>query len=122
TRIPLEHAGILPVDSPAVLEVLAFDEALNRLDAIDSRKARVLEFWFFAGMTPEEIADAMDIGTSTARRDLDFAKVWVARELTRVEYHAEYVVDRSGRRLLEGRQTSSGRTKIICSQTIFGSV
>jgi len=71
------------------LVVLAFDEELNRLDAIDSRKARVLEFWFFAGMTPEEIADAMDIGTSTARRDLDFAKVWVARELTRVEYHAE---------------------------------
>jgi RNA polymerase sigma factor (TIGR02999 family) len=89
TRVPLEHSGILSVDSPAVLEVLAFDEALNRLDAIDSRKARVLEFWFFAGMTPEEIADAMDIGTSTARRDLDFAKVWVARELTRVEYHAE---------------------------------
>jgi len=89
TRIPLEHAGILPMDSPAVSQVLAFDEALKRLEAIDSRKARVVEFWFFAGMTSEEIAEAMDIGTTTARRDLDFAKVWVARELTRIESHAE---------------------------------
>jgi len=89
TRIPLENAGVLPAGSPAVLQVLAFDEALIRLEAIDSRKARVLEFWFFAGLTPEEIAEAMDIGTSTVRRDLDFAKIWVARELGRVENDAK---------------------------------
>ena len=46
-------AGMLSID------ILAFDEALTRLAAIDSRKARVLEFWFFAGMTVEEIAHTM---------------------------------------------------------------
>jgi RNA polymerase sigma-70 factor, ECF subfamily len=68
-------AGMLSID------ILAFDEALTRLAAIDSRKARVLEFWFFAGMTVEEIARTMEIGTSTVNRDLEFSKVWLAREL-----------------------------------------
>jgi DNA-directed RNA polymerase specialized sigma subunit len=68
-------AGMLSID------ILAFDEALTRLAAIDSRKARVLEFWFFAGMTVEEIARTMEIGTSTVSRDLEFSKVWLAREL-----------------------------------------
>jgi RNA polymerase sigma factor (TIGR02999 family) len=89
TRVPLEDAGILPSGSPALLDVLAFDEALSRLEAIDARKGRVVEFWFFAGMTVEEIADAIDIGTSTVQRDLDFAKVWLARELGRVENYAK---------------------------------
>ena len=89
TRVPLEDAGILPAASPALLDVLAFDEALSRLEAIDARKGRVVEFWFFAGMTVEEIADAMDVGTSTVQRDLDFAKVWLARELGRVENYAK---------------------------------
>ena len=86
-RVPLENAGTLTADMPAVTDVLVFDEALTRLEAIDSRKARVLEFWFFAGMTVEEIAGAMDIGTSTVQRDLDFAKVWLARELWSIESH-----------------------------------
>ena len=89
TRVPLEDAGILPAGSPALLDVLAFDEVLSRLEAIDARKGRVVEFWFFAGMTVEEIADAMDVGTSTVQRDLDFAKVWLARELGRVENYAK---------------------------------
>jgi DNA-directed RNA polymerase specialized sigma24 family protein len=71
----------LPADVPTAMDLLAFDEALNRLAAIDSRKVRAVEFWFFAGMTVDEIADAMDIGTSTVNRDLEFAKVWLAREL-----------------------------------------
>ncbi len=84
-RVRLDDAGPLPAGTPAVVDVLVFDEALTRLEAIDSRKAGVLKFWSFAGMTVEEIAGAMDIGTSTVQRDLDFAKVWMARELWSTE-------------------------------------
>ncbi len=66
---------------PAANDVLAFDEALTRLEAIDPRKARVMEAWFFSGMTVEEIAALLEIGTTTVRRDLEFGKVWLAREL-----------------------------------------
>jgi RNA polymerase sigma factor (TIGR02999 family) len=74
---------------PAAHDVLMFDEALTRLEAIDSRKARVLEAWFFSGMTIEEIAELLDIGTTTVSRDLEFAKVWLARELGSIETDAQ---------------------------------
>ena len=80
-RVSLECAETLASGEPRSVDVLAFDEALSRLEALDSRKARVVEFWFFAGMTVEEIAGVMEIGTTTVQRDLNFAKVWLAREL-----------------------------------------
>jgi RNA polymerase sigma-70 factor (ECF subfamily) len=79
-RVPFEEAIAQPADMP-VVDIVAFDEAMTRLAAIDSRKAQVTEFWFFAGMTVEEIANTMDIGTMTVHRDLEFAKVWLTREL-----------------------------------------
>jgi RNA polymerase sigma-70 factor (ECF subfamily) len=79
-RVPFEEAIAQPAQLPGV-DIVAFDEAITRLAAIDSRKAQVVEFWFFAGMSVQEIASTMEIGTSTVRRDLDFAKVWLAREL-----------------------------------------
>ncbi|HYR82458.1 MAG TPA: sigma-70 family RNA polymerase sigma factor [Terriglobia bacterium] len=80
-RISLDEAGEKPADIPAAVDIIAFDEALNRLAAIDVRKAQVVQFWFFDGMTVEEIAAMMGIGTSTVQRDLEFAKVWLTREL-----------------------------------------
>ena len=79
-RVPFEEAIARPSEMP-VVDIVAFDEAITRLAAIDSRKAQVVEFWFFAGMTVEEIATTLDIGTSTVNRDLEFAKVWLLREL-----------------------------------------
>jgi RNA polymerase sigma factor (TIGR02999 family) len=84
-RVEWENVKTKPADLPAVTDVLMFDEALTNLEAIDSRKARVLEAWFFSGMTVEEIAETLEIGTSTVQRDLEFAKVWIARELTSIE-------------------------------------
>jgi len=83
-RVPFEEAIALPAEM-AVVDIIAFDEAATRLAAHDPRKAQIVEFWFFAGMTVEEIADAMDIGTSTVNRDLEFAKVWLARELGHID-------------------------------------
>ena len=79
-RVPFEEALAKPAEMP-VVDIIAFDEALSRLGAIDARKAQIVEFWFFAGMSVEEIATTMDIGTSTVRRDLEFVKAWLAREL-----------------------------------------
>jgi len=80
-RVPFEEAIAQPAYAPAAADIMAFDEALTRLKLMDARKAQVVEFWFFGGMTIEEIAETMDIGTSTVNRDLEFAKVWLAREL-----------------------------------------
>jgi len=80
-RVPFEEALSHPSDVPGTTDILAFDEALLRLAKIDARKAQAIEFWFFAGMTVDEIAATMQVGTSTVHRDLEFAKVWLAREV-----------------------------------------
>ena len=79
-RVPFEEAIARPTEM-AIVDIVAFDEALTRLSAIDSRKVQVAEFWFFGGMSVEEIANTMDIGVTTVRRDLEFAKAWLMREL-----------------------------------------
>lgn len=84
-RVSWQDAMTEPSAMPGVMDVLMFDEVLTRLEKIDSRKARVLEAWFFSGMTVEEIAQALNIGTTTVYRDLEFSKVWIARELGTIE-------------------------------------
>jgi len=86
-RIPFEEALAQPDYAPAAGDIVAFDEALTRLKTNDPRKAQVVELWFFGGMTIEEIAETVEVGTSTVRRDLEFAKVWLARELGTTSAH-----------------------------------
>ncbi|MDT8341053.1 MAG: ECF-type sigma factor [Longimicrobiales bacterium] len=63
-------------------DVLALHEALERLEAQDERKARVIEAHIFGGLTYEETARALGISPATVDRDLRLAKAWLARELT----------------------------------------
>lgn len=86
-RVGLEEAMAQPTLAPAAADVVAFDEVLTRLKGIAPRKAQLAEFWFFAGMTIEEIAETMEISVSTVRRDLEFAKVWLTRELGGIGSH-----------------------------------
>ena len=82
TRVSLDeelHAG---ASSPAT-EVLVLDEALGRLEAVDERKARVVELHFFAGLTYDEIAEVLTLSPATVGRELRFAKTWLNRELLR---------------------------------------
>ncbi len=79
TKIELDEADFPPAERPANL--LALDEALTELAAIDSRKARVVELRFFGGLTVEETAQAMDLNPATVRRDWTFAKAWLHRSL-----------------------------------------
>ena len=61
--------------------LVAIDEALERLAAVDERKSRVVELRFFGGLSVEETADALEISVETVHRDWKFAKTWLMREL-----------------------------------------
>ena len=64
-------------------DVVALEEALTSLAALDERKGRVVELRFFGGLTVEETAAALDISSETVMRDWKFAKSWLMRELKR---------------------------------------
>jgi RNA polymerase sigma factor (TIGR02999 family) len=65
-------------------EILALDDALERLATIDSRQSKIVELRFFAGMSEEETADALGISSRTVKRDWRLAKAWLFRELNRL--------------------------------------
>ncbi len=64
-------------------DILAVDDALNRLAALDERRAQVVELRFFGGLSNTEIATALDVSVETVKRDWSFAKLWLAREMKR---------------------------------------
>jgi len=71
----------LMVGAQASDDIVALDEALQRLAAHDDRKARVVELHFFGGLTYEETAQVLGISPATVDRDLRMAKAWLAKEL-----------------------------------------
>jgi len=78
-KVELDEAAIVsPEQSRAIVEL---HEALERLGTLDSRKARVVELKYFAGLNHDEIAEVMKISTVTVRRDWVFAKAWLYDEL-----------------------------------------
>jgi RNA polymerase sigma factor (TIGR02999 family) len=82
-------AAKVDIDDTAVVSpepdqsILALDEALAAFSRLAPRQARVVELRYFGGLTEEEIAAALDISPRTIRRDWDFAKAWLSRELNR---------------------------------------
>ena len=62
-------------------QLIALDEALKALEALDERKSRVIELKFFAGLTNEETAEVLKVSTETVKRDLQFARNWLLREI-----------------------------------------
>ena len=79
---------VQPLDADAVAvvmeqadDMLALDEALQRLTAMNERHARIVECRFFGGMSVEETAEALDISPATVKRDWALARAWLNREL-----------------------------------------
>ena len=70
-------------ESGDAVDLLALDEALVRLAALDERKAKVVELRFFAGLSVAESAAALGASSATVKRDWEFARVWLLRELKR---------------------------------------
>jgi RNA polymerase sigma factor (TIGR02999 family) len=62
-------------------EVVALHEALDRLNAIDERKSKVVEMRYFGGLTIEDTAGALGVSVMTVNRDWRLARAWLAREL-----------------------------------------
>ena len=62
-------------------ELLALDEALDRLAAFDPQQSRVVELLVFAGLTLEETAQALNISPRTVRREWSTAKAWLHKEI-----------------------------------------
>ena len=77
--VPLENAVLAAQTRPA--ELVALDEALQRLSALDPRQARTVECRFFAGMSVEETAEALEISPATVKREWTAARAWLNREL-----------------------------------------
>lgn len=74
------------VAAPAADEqLLAIDEALCRLSALDPKKAELVKLRYFIGMTIEEAASALDISEATAKRWWEFARAWLYSEVHRAE-------------------------------------
>jgi RNA polymerase sigma-70 factor, ECF subfamily len=63
------------------LDLLALDDALTALGALDERKARVVELRFFAGLTTKEVAGALGLSETTVDEDWAMARVWLRRRL-----------------------------------------
>ncbi len=69
-------------------ELLALDEALERLAAFDRRKAQVVEMRYFGGLTMEEIADVLKVHVNTVMRDWTAARAWLLAALSGEEVNA----------------------------------
>ena len=65
-----------------VVDVLALDQALTDLAALDDRLCRVVELRYFAGLSIAETADALDVSTATVERDWTVAKAWLLQRLS----------------------------------------
>jgi len=72
-------------ESAGVADVLAIDEALERLDVHDPDQVRIVELRFFAGLTVEETAAVMGRSPSTVKREWRLARAWLYRELRDTE-------------------------------------
>ena len=84
----VEHSSAFDLDALPDLashrdrELVAIDDALKALAAIDPRKARVIELRFFGGLSVEETAEALKISPQSVMRDWKLAKAWLSRELS----------------------------------------
>jgi len=73
------HEGAIP-GGPA-RDVVAVDDALKSLEALDPRKGRIVELRFFGGLSTEETAELLGVSTRTVEREWSLAKAWLLREL-----------------------------------------
>ncbi len=79
------HRVDLPTDVPMSdpeAELIALDEAIERLETHDLRKANVVKLRYFAGLTTTQIAEALHVATSTVDADWAYAKAWLKMQIS----------------------------------------
>jgi RNA polymerase sigma factor (TIGR02999 family) len=80
-RVDLDEADRVARETDT--ELLEVDHALERLERVDERKARLVELRFFAGLSLAEAAEALEVSLPTAKRDWAIAKLFILREIER---------------------------------------
>jgi RNA polymerase sigma-70 factor (ECF subfamily) len=78
-KVDLDEAALVSLEQSK--EIVDLHEALERLAALDSRKAQVVELKYFGGLDYDEMAEVLKISRVTVRRDWEFAKLWLYTEL-----------------------------------------
>jgi RNA polymerase sigma-70 factor (ECF subfamily) len=78
--LPLDEALVVPTGPTT--DLVALDEALIALAAVDPRKSQVVEMKFFGGLNLDETAEALHVSRDTVKRDWKMAKLWLLRELS----------------------------------------
>jgi len=76
----LDEALVIAEEPAAAL--VALDESLEALKALDPRKEQVVELRYFGGLTVVETAEVLKVSPETVMRDWDFAKAWLSREMS----------------------------------------
>ena len=79
-KVELNEAILLPEQRTA--ELIALDEALTELGAVDPRRSRVVELRFFGGLSIEETAEVMKVSSPTVQREWRAAKAWLRRAIS----------------------------------------
>ena len=79
-KVPLEEAMLVATKEKGV-DLIALDEALNKLARRDEQQARIVELKYFSGLSLEETAEALHVSRATVAGDWSMAKVWLYREL-----------------------------------------
>jgi RNA polymerase sigma factor (TIGR02999 family) len=80
-KVSLDEAAVLSEER--VGELLALDEALKGLTALDPRRSEVVELRFFGGLSNEEIAEVLKVSPNTVMRDWKVARAWLYREMSK---------------------------------------
>ena len=78
--LPLEEGLVVAAEKPET-DLLALDEALTRLAAMDSRQSQIVELRCFSGLSIEETAAVLGVSATTVKDDLNLAKAWLRREI-----------------------------------------
>jgi RNA polymerase sigma factor (TIGR02999 family) len=84
-----DQAVVVPEEQRDPTDLIAIDEALKKLEKIDPRKGRVVALRYFAGLSVEETAAAMDLSPATVKNEWAFARAWLHRELSGEADHTE---------------------------------
>ena len=79
TNLSLEDAQLVASESDD--QILALDEALKKLEEIEERSSKIVELRYFSGLSIEETAEMLNISPATVKRDWQFAKAWLYREM-----------------------------------------
>lgn len=80
-KLSLDDATLVAAKEKGV-DLIALDEALNKLAKFDKQQARVVELRYFSGLSLEETAEALHVSRATVARDWEAARAWLHRELT----------------------------------------